>query len=140
LKLLGSEQCEIHLYRVHWNMVRVEVKTGKGGGGLLLTIFIYNTNFLSICIPGHTSYHRFVSVVDHFFIPRTCKNNVSATIIMNWVFIRSCPNLYLLFHTLVQHPHYDESILVTSGQFLVMFIPSHHLHSPYNRNICKNEL
>ena len=39
-----------------------------------LTIFIYNTDLLSLGIPLHASNDRLVAVVDHLFIPRSCRH------------------------------------------------------------------
>jgi len=42
--------------------------------------------------------------------------------------------VFLLYHTvptLVQHPDYNQAILVTSGEFLVLTVPSDHLNGPY---------
>ena len=63
------------------------------------TIFIYNADLQALLVPAHVPDNALVPVVDHLLKPES----------------------------LVQHPHHNQSVLVTGRQLMVGLIPRHHL-------------
>ncbi len=66
------------------------------------TVLIDDAYLGAIFVPTHVSYNALVSVVDHLLVPES----------------------------LVEHPHDDESILITGGEAVVSLIPRHHIQGP----------
>ena len=48
----------------------------------LVTIFVDNTDLLSVRIPLHPTNHRLITVVYHFLVPRPCHINIKYYIIL----------------------------------------------------------
>ena len=83
-------------------------------------IFIHNADPLAVSVPTHSSHHGLVPVVDHLLVPRALDRNKVIEI-----------EIYGLCRTyLVQHPYYDQSILIRRCQFLVRLVPCYHLDLP----------
>ncbi len=107
------------------------------------TILVHNTDLQTISIPAHAPHHRFIPVINHFFIPGTGlthKNHKKVShsctsTVHNQVWVLYSLNITVFsiwcvkgLCTFVKHPDNNEPILVTGGQFLMLFIPSHNLH------------
>lgn len=106
------------------------------------SIFINNADLLTISIPAHAPHYWLVSVVDHFLVPCTLerrqgdketKRKSYKKLVSNKI---TCNFSLTAAITFVQHPHNNESILVTCCQLFILFVPRDHLYCTCKYNKC----